>query len=79
MKEQINEEMLDRVAGGTVILSRDYNTVGFTTTGQNFPLKNCDYYQALQLIDQMYVNNKQATDADFDKIVRKEFAIRGWI
>lgn len=79
MREQLNDEVLESVAGGTVILSRDNNTVGFTTTGQNFQLKNCSYYDAFALIDSLYVNNKQKSDNEFDKLVRKEFAKRGWI
>lgn len=79
MKEQLSDEMLEAVHGGTVILSRDYNTVGFTTLGQNFALKNCSYYDAFGLVDTLYVNNKGLSDAEFDKLVRKEFKMRGWI
>lgn len=79
MREQINDEILDAVHGGTVILSRDNNTIGFTTLGQNFELKNCTYYEAFGLVDTLYVNNKELSDLEFDKLVRKAFKQNGWI
>ena len=79
MREPLDDQKLEQVNGGTVYLSRDYMKIGFSTLGQTFDLKGCDYYQALALVDSLFVENPGKTDNEFDKIVRKAFKAKGWI
>ncbi len=77
MREQINENALEEVVGGTVNLSEAANKIGFTTLHEGYTLK-CSYKEAKKLVSQLFAAN-DLSEAAFDKLVKKEFQARGWI
>ena len=80
MRREINnEEALERIAGGTVYISRDTMRVGFSTTGERFSLVNCTYADARNLADDLWEANQTLGDAAFDALVKSEWAARGWL
>ena len=79
MREQINENELNEVVGGTVVISRDKMRVAFTSTRERFNLMNVDFKTARNLADELWENNTTLGDAEFDALVKSEFQARGWI
>lgn len=79
MREQINELDLEKVVGGTVIISKDKMSVGFSTTKETFKLKNCTYKQARNLVDDLLDDNPTLNNAEFDKLAKKTLQSKGWI
>lgn len=77
----INDEQLEKVVGGTVIISEDYMKIGFTTIGEMFDLKNCTYRQAMNSVADLKDEAKAQglTNAEFDVMCRDKFAEWGWI
>lgn len=45
MKQELNEQELENVVGGTVIISQDYMVISYTTIGKKKQLRNCSYRQ----------------------------------
>lgn len=79
MRQEIDDLDLEKVAGGTVYISRDKMRVAFSSTGQKYNLVNCTYAQARNLADDLWEANQTLGDAAFDALVRDELAARGWI
>ena len=79
MRELLNEEAMEKVAGGTVIISRDYMVVGFSSTYERYNLVNCTYKEARDLADDLWESNQSLGDADFDALVKSAYEARGWI
>lgn len=79
MREQLNEQDIENVVGGTVIISKDNMVVGFSTTKEKFNLKNCTYKQARNLVDDLLDENPTLGNAAFDKLVKQTFQSKGWI
>ena len=79
MREQINEENLENVVGGTVIVSADKMKIGFTTLGEKYNLKNVTFDQAMATIYGMYGQYQDHTGNAFDTAVRDAFKAKGWI
>ena len=78
MKQMLNENDIEQVVGGTVVVSADKMKIGFTTTGQKYNLQNCTYGEAMAEIYTMYAqytNQGQTFDAE----VREAFKSKGWI
>lgn len=79
MRENINEQSLENVAGGTVIISKDYMVVGFDTTQEKFNLKNCTYRDARNLIEDLKDANPTMSNAAFDQLAKQTLQSKGWI
>lgn len=79
MKMQINDNELENVVGGTVIVSRDYMNVGFSTLGEMYSLKNCTYKQARDYVDDLLADNPKLTNEEFDKLAKQKLQAKGWI
>ena len=79
MREQINENALENVVGGTVVVSGDKMKVGFTTLNEKYSLKNCTFDQVMSVIYGMYGSYQDHTGTDFDTAVKQALQSRGWI
>ena len=79
MREKLNDEALDFVAGGTVYLSYDKMKIGFSSTGEKYNLVNCEFRDAQNLAQDLWLANQHLGDAGFDALVKSEFEARGWI
>ena len=79
MRQQLNEQAMEQVVGGTVIISRDYMMVGFDTTQEKFNLKNCTYKQVRDYVDDLLDDNPNLGNAEFDQLVKKNLQAKGWI
>ena len=79
MRHELNNADLDKVVGGTVIISKDYMKVGFNTLGEMYDLKNCTYREARDYRDDLIEQNPQMSNTEFDKFCKAKFDERGWI
>lgn len=79
MREQINENILEDVVGGTVIISKDHMVVGFSTTQEKYNLKNCEYRQVRNLVEDLKDANPSMGNAEFDAFIKKTLQSKGWI
>ncbi len=79
MRQQLNEEVMEQVTGGTVVISKDKMKVGFTTLGEKYSLQNCQYRDAVSFIDELWESNRGLSDADFDQLAKKSLQAKGWI
>lgn len=78
MKRELNDFELDEVTGGTVTLSAPLSTVRFNTIGSAFKIKG-EVKEMRNVLLQLYDENENMNDAEFDMLVLKEYASRGWI
>ena len=78
MKQEINENQLDEIVGGTVCLSEAANRISFTTLRSGSALK-CDFKTARNYLTQLFANNPDMTEEEFDKFARKQFKAKGYI
>jgi hypothetical protein len=79
MREQLNEQEMENVVGGTVIISKDKMVVGFSTTKEKYNLKNCTYRQVRDLVDDLLEANPTLGNAAFDKLAKDTLSAKGWI
>lgn len=79
MREMLNEQDVENVVGGTVIISKDNMIVGFSTTKEKFNLKGCTYRQARDLVDDLLEDNPNLGNSAFDALVKKTMKAKGWI
>ncbi len=79
MREKLNDQELEQVVGGAVIISKDYMNIGFSTTKEKFNLKKCTYREARNYVDDLLDDNPNLSNAAFDRLVKKKFHDRGWI
>lgn len=79
MKRQLSDLEAEQAIGGTVIISKDYMVVGFTTLGDMADLKNCTYREARNLVDDLLDANQNLTGQEFDQLVKNAFQANGWI
>ena len=78
MRKELIDNELEEVVGGTVNLSEKKNKIGFSTLGEGYTLK-CSFKEARNLVATMFAANTDATEREFDTLVRDAFASRGWI
>lgn len=80
MRKELNEELLENIAGGNVVISESKMMVGFTTTGAKYHLVNCTYSEASALIHQLFDENKdKMSDSQFDALVTSTLQAKNWI
>lgn len=78
MRAKLNDEMLENVNGGTVIISSDCNNVGFSTLREKYDLK-CSWKDARDLLDEELDKNLGLNNYEFDLHMKKLYQDRGWI
>lgn len=78
MKMELNDAELNNVVGGTVIMSEDYNNIGFTSLGEMYNLKT-DYYTARNFVEGLKAANKTMSNSAFDRLCKQELQAKGWI
>ena len=79
MRKELEDAQMDNVVGGTVIISKDYMNVGFSTLGEKYNLKNVTYKDARDYRDELIEQNPQMSNSAFDKFCKQKFFDRGWI
>lgn len=79
MKMELNDEMMENVTGGTVIISKNTMNVGFSTLGEKYKLTGCTYKEARDLRDDELEKDLGLNNLEFDKHMRQLYADRKWI
>lgn len=78
MKRELMNSELERVNGGTVIVT-DSGVVGFSTLGEMYDLHGVSWTDARSYAEDLLDQNPQKTDREFDEMVRDCFKAKGWI
>ena len=79
MRQELNSVDLEQVVGGTVRLNTTRMRIGFTVLNQAFNLKNCEDYQAMGLVAELYGKYKNEGDRAFEEATLAAFRAKGWI
>ena len=79
MKQELNEQDLQQVIGGTVLLNTSKMKIGFSVIGGGYRLKNCEDYQVMGLVSQLYGQYKTQGDQAYETAVKQALEERGWI
>ena len=79
MREQLNDQDMEMVVGGTVRLNTTRMQISFTTIKKVFKLKNCEDTDAMALVSQLYGQYKNAGDKAYEEATLAAFQSRGWI
>ena len=75
---ELNEQDLETVNGGQVVLSESLGVCGFNTTGRVYRTKG-DFKEMRNLLIDLYDEHGDMSDAEFDNLVENEYKSRGWI
>ena len=78
MRQELGNEELEMVTGGSVVIT-NVGRVGFTTLGKKYWLKGVDWKTARDKAEELWENNPQMTDVEFDQYVMGIFSDLGWI
>ena len=78
MRQEINDNQLDEIVGGTTCLSESQNRISFTTLNTGYPLK-CDFKTARSFLVGLFAEYPDMTEEEFDRFARKEFRAKGYI
>lgn len=79
MRSEINDNQLEEVVGGTVIISKDYNNIGFTTLRVKYDLIGVDARTARNKVEEWLDAHRDMTNAEFDAYCRDQLGALGWI
>lgn len=80
MKRELNDTELNEVTGGNVTLSESLGIVYFSALNKTCKLKpGVVFREARNLLLDLYDENANMSDAEFDRLVGREFKARGWI
>ena len=79
MKQEINEQDLEQVVGGTVYVNGTKMKISLTVLGKAYKLKNCEDYQVMGLVSQLYGQYKTKGDLAYETAVRDALSANGWI
>lgn len=79
MKTELNENELDNVNGGTVIISKNSMRIVFDTQGVSKKLRNCTYKEARDYRDELMDENPNMPNSQFDAFCMQAFRNKGWI
>ena len=75
----INDIELETVVGGTVRLNTNKMGIWFSVLQEKYELQNCEDYEAMSLVTQMYGQYKNQGDVAYETAVRDAFAAKGWL
>lgn len=79
MKQELNDFELEDVTGGSVTLSATMGAVYFDSMDRSFKIKG-DIKEMRKLLTSLYdTYGDTMSNAEFDKMVAKEYRSRGWI
>ena len=78
MREAINDNELEMVTGGSVVIS-SLGRVSFSTLGKKFKLQGVKWKQARNYAEELLEKNPQMNDKAFDEFVMNKFYALGWI
>lgn len=79
MREKIDDAQMESVVGGTVIISKDYMNIGFTTLREKYDLKGVSYRDARNYVEDLKDQCSGMTNAEFDTYCRDQLQAMGWI
>ena len=79
MKEVINDNELEQVAGGAVCFNKKNNRVSFSTLGEGYTIKEGAYDQARSVAISLFAQNPDMNETDFDKLVKRTLQSKGLI
>lgn len=72
MGNQLTDQDLENVVGGSVNLSEKKNKIGFDTIGEVYTLK-CTFKEAKTLVLTMFADYPDVSEREFDILVRDAF------
>ena len=78
MREAINDNELEMVAGGAVCFSQARNRVSFSTLQQGFTIKG-DYEEVRKYVIGKFAENPDMNEKEFDKFIKNALLDKGWI
>ena len=79
MRQQLDDNAMEQVVGGTVRLNTTRMRIGFTVLHQSYDLKNCEDYEAMGLLSQVYGQYKTQGDLAFEEATIAALRAKGWI
>jgi len=79
MRKELSDIDVEQAVGGTVVISKDFMKIGFSTLGVRKKLKNCTFRDARNKVDDLYEANPGLSDQEFDQLVKDSFEQLGWI
>lgn len=74
---ELDDEMLDQVAGGAAKINANTGVVGFTSTNAIYTYKNCTGKDVRNLCEDLI--GKYATEAEYDAACVAALKAKGWI
>ena len=74
-----NNNELEQVVGGTVILNTSRMRIGFTVLGEAYDVVNCSDDDARDLVNELYKQYKNSGDRALEEATREAFDSRGWL
>lgn len=78
MREAINDNELEMVAGGAVCFSKAKKRVSFSTLGVGYTIKG-DYDEARMVSITLFAQNPDLNEKEFDILVRDTLQSKGLI
>lgn len=79
MRQELNEQEMDQVIGGTVILNTSRMRIGFTVLQKAFDVINCSDDDARDLVNLLYKQHKMEGDRALETATLEAFRQNGWI
>ena len=79
MREALNENELELVGGGEVCFSQKRYRVSFSTLQVGFPIKEGCYDEARSVAIQLFAQNPNMGERDFDILVKNALQAKGLI
>ena len=79
MKQMLNDDEMNQVVGGTVILNTSRMRIGFTYLQEVYNVVNCSDDDARDLVNELYKEYKNKGDKVLEEAVRAAFDDRGWL
>ena len=78
MREELNEEFLNSVAGGRAYINTDQNKIAFRDAKRVFKLnEGCSVWQVAALCDSL--RGKYPTEEEYDNACIEALQAQGWI
>ena len=77
MRDELKNEELESVSGGRYVINGNTHQVAFKDAKKVFKLKNCNDYQAMELMDGLI--GKYPSEKDYDEACIAALQAKGWI
>ena len=79
MRTELNDNEMENVVGGTVVLNTSRMRIGFTVLGKAFNVVNCSDDDARDLVNALYKQYKNSGDRKLEEETYAAFNARGWL